>query len=100
MEKYWWFKTEWHQQMIKALQVNGKGERTQQSYTRAMRQLVEFYDKTPDLISEDELYSYFIHRKTVNRWSPATMRICYSGIKFLVPHKNLWVQMSKYRLRA
>jgi len=86
MEKYWWFKTEWHQQMIKALQVNGKGERTQEAYTRAMRQLVEFYDKTPDLISEDELYNYFIHRKTVTRWAPATMRICYSGVKFFFLH--------------
>ena len=34
MEKYWWFKTEWHQQMIKALQVNGKGERTGGVYPR------------------------------------------------------------------
>ncbi len=55
MEKYWWFKTEWHQQMIKPLQVNGKGERTRETYTRAMRQLVEFCDKTPDLIIEDGL---------------------------------------------
>ena len=86
MEKYWWFKTEWHQQMIKGLQVNGKGERTQESYTRAMRQLVEFYDKMPDLITEDELYDYFIHRKTVTGWAPATMRICYSGIKFFFLH--------------
>jgi integrase len=49
-------------------------------------QLVEFYDKTPDLMTEDELYSYFIHRKTVTGWSPATMRICYSGIKFFFLH--------------
>jgi integrase/recombinase XerD len=86
MEKYWWYKTEWHQQMIKGLQVNGKGERTQEAYTRTMRQLVEFYDKTPDLMTEDELYSYFIHRKNVTGWSPATMRICYSGIKFFFLH--------------
>lgn len=86
MEKYWWFKTEWHQKMIKALQVNGKGERTQESYVRAMRMLVEFYDKMPDLITEYELQDYFIHRKNVTGWSPATMRICYSGIKFFFLH--------------
>lgn len=72
--------------MVKGLQVNGKGERTQEAYVRTMCQLVELYDKMPDLITEDELYSYFIHRKTVTGWSPATMRICYSGIKVFFLH--------------
>jgi len=44
--------------------------------------LVEFYNKTPDLISEQQLQDYFLHRKNVDKWSAATMRICYSGIKF------------------
>jgi len=86
MEKYWWFKTVWHPKMIKALQVNGMAERTQECYVRAMRMLVEFYDKTPDQITEQELQDYFIHRKNVSRWSPATMRICYSGVKFFFVH--------------
>ena len=47
-----------------------------------MRKLSEFYNKTPDKISEEELVDYFIHRQEVTEWSPATMRICYSGIKF------------------
>ena len=32
--------------------------------------LSEFYDKTPDLVSEPELQEYFLHRKNVNRWFP------------------------------
>jgi integrase/recombinase XerD len=65
-------KTEWHDRMIKALQLNGKGERTQQAYARALRMLVDFYNKSPDLISEEEFQDYFLHRKHVNHWSPAT----------------------------
>lgn len=80
--KYWWFETVWHKKMIKALRVAGMGERTQETYVRTMRKLVEFYDKTPDKISEQELIDYFIHCQEVIEWSPATMRICYSGIKF------------------
>jgi site-specific recombinase XerD len=57
-------------------------ERTQQCYTRSVRQLVEFYHKTPDQVTEKELEDYFLHRRNVNKWSAATMRICYSGIKF------------------
>jgi site-specific recombinase XerD len=74
--------TNWYENTTKALQLNGKGERTQQAYARAVRMLSEFYAKTPDLISEEELQEYFLHRKNVSKWSPNTMRICYCGIRF------------------
>ena len=44
--------------------------------------LADFFNKTPDLIREQELQDYFLHRKNVDKWSAATMRIRYSGIKF------------------
>ena len=74
--------TNWYENTTKALQLNGKGERTQQAYARAVRMLSEFYAKNPDRISEEELQEYFLHRKNVNKWSPNTMRICYCGIRF------------------
>ena len=73
---------DWYPRMVATLQLNGKGEPTQKAYTRAVRMLSQFYDKTPDLVSEPELQEYFLHRKNVNRWSPKTMRICYCGIRF------------------
>ncbi|MBU0729116.1 MAG: site-specific integrase [Proteobacteria bacterium] len=81
-KKYWWFETVWHQKMVKALQIAGMGESTQEAYVRTIRKLTEFYDKTPDKITEEELVDYFIHCQEVIKWSPATMRICYTGIKF------------------
>ena len=68
---------DYYQQSMRALQLAGMSDRTQQSYTRAVRQLVDFYKKTPDLITEQELQDYFPHRKNVSKWSAATMRICY-----------------------
>ena len=73
---------DWYQRMVDTLQLNGKGERTQQAYTRSVRMLSRFYEKTPDLVSEQELQDYFLQRKNVNHWSPKTMRICYCGIRF------------------
>ncbi|MBA7651238.1 Tyrosine recombinase XerC [subsurface metagenome] len=73
---------DYYQQSTRALQLAGMSERTQECYTRAVRQLVDFYGRTPDLISEQELQDYFLHRKNVDKWAAATMRICYSGIKF------------------
>ena len=73
----------WYQKSIDTLSLNGKGERTQQAYTRALRMLVEFYaDKDPSEITEAELEAYFLHRKNVDRWAPKTLRICYCGIRF------------------
>ncbi len=73
---------DYYQRSMRALQLAGMSERTQQAYCRSVRMLVEFYNKTPDLISESQLQDYFLHRKNVDKWSAATMRICYSGIKF------------------
>jgi integrase/recombinase XerD len=47
--------TNWYENSIKTLQLNGKGNRTQECYTRALRMLTEFCLKTPDLLSEEEL---------------------------------------------
>lgn len=72
----------WYDQMTKTLQLNGKGERTQEAYLRTVRMLCEFHKKSPDVITEEELQEYFLHRKNVSRWASKTMRICYSGIRF------------------
>ena len=73
---------DYYQKSMRALQLAGMSERTQQCYTRSVRMLVDFYHKTPDLINKQELLDYFLHRKNVDKWSPATRRICYSSIKF------------------
>jgi integrase/recombinase XerD len=74
---------DWFQKSINALALNGKAERTQQAYSRALRMLCEFYgNKPPEDISEAELQAYFLHRKSVDGWSVNTMRICYCAIRF------------------
>ncbi len=74
--------TDYYQKSMKALQLAGMSERTQECYTRSIRKLVEFFDKTPDRISEQELENYFLHRRNVDQWTPGTLRIAYSGVKF------------------
>ena len=73
---------DYYQKSMRALQLAGMSKPTQKCYTRSIRMLVDYYHKTPDKISEQELQDYFLHRKNVDKWAPATMRICYSGIKF------------------
>ncbi len=72
----------WYEQFINALQLSGKSELTQANYTRTVRILTEHYRKTPDLITEEELQEYLLHRRNVSKWAPNTMKSCYAGIRF------------------
>jgi site-specific recombinase XerD len=94
--------THLRQHMIAALQLSGKGERTQDSYVREVRLLAQFYHKSPDRISEQELQAYFLHRKNVDNLAPASMRICYSGIRFFYQHvlKRDWHTLSLMRAQT
>lgn len=67
---------------MKALQLAGLSERTQQCYTRSVRQLVDFYSLPPNKVTEEQLQDYFLHRRNEDKWSAATLRIAQSGIKF------------------
>lgn len=76
-------KSDWFQHSINSLALNGKAERTQEAYTRALRMLCEFYgNKGPENIDEAELEAYFLHRRNHDHWSSSTMRICYCAIRF------------------
>ena len=90
------------QQMLAALQLSGKGERTQASYVREVRLLAQFYHKSPDRISEQELQHYFLHRKNVDGLAPASMRLCYSGLRFFYQHvlKRDWSTLSLLRAQT
>jgi site-specific recombinase XerD len=74
------------QQMIAALHLSGKGERTQEAYVREVRRLAQFSHTSPNRISAQELQRYFLHRKNVDGLAPASMRICYSGIRCFSQH--------------
>ena len=93
---------DYYQKSMRALQLAGMSERTQQCYTRSVRMLVDFCNKTPDQITEVQLQDYFLHRKNKDKWSPATMRICYSGIKFFFVNvlKREWHTLELIRAKS
>jgi integrase/recombinase XerD len=90
------------QQMLAALQLSGKAERTQQAYVREIHLRAQFYDKSPNVISEKELQHYLLHRQNVDGLAPASMRICYSGIRFFYQHvlKRDWHTLSLIRAQT
>jgi integrase len=75
-------KTQWYTKTVRALQLAGRGNTTQHMYARSVRQLIEFYGKEPNEITEQELEDYFLHRRNEDEWAPSTLKICNCGIKF------------------
>lgn len=70
------------ERMIQDMQLRGFSPRTQQSYARAVRKLAQHYHKSPDLVTDEELRQYFLHRTNVSRWSRVACTIALCGIKF------------------
>jgi hypothetical protein len=54
---------DYYQQSMRALQLAGMSQPTQKGYTPSVRMLVDYCGKTPDLITEQELQDYFLHRR-------------------------------------
>jgi len=72
--------------MLAALHLSGTSERTQASSVREVHLLAQCYHTSPDRISAQELQRYFLHRKNVDGLAPASMRLCYSGLRFFYQH--------------
>lgn len=78
--------TELRKRFIDDMQLHGFSERTIEAYVRSVRQLAEYYHKSPDKISEEELRQYFLYNKNIRKWSRAASTISLCGIKFFYTH--------------
>jgi integrase/recombinase XerD len=71
------------QRMIEDMQLRGLSKRTQESYVRAVQQLAEYYHKSPEQITEEELRQYFLYLQNVKQAAPSSCTIALCAIKFL-----------------
>jgi site-specific recombinase XerD len=87
------------QKMIEDMQLHGYAERTQESYLLAVRQLAEYYHKSPDEISEEELRQYFLYLKNDKKASRSTITLALCGIKFFYERtlKREWATLALLR---
>jgi site-specific recombinase XerD len=74
------------QKMIEDMQLRGLSARTQETYVRVVRQLAEYYHKSPDQLSEEELRHYFLYLKNEQQASRSRWMQTLSALKFLYQH--------------
>jgi integrase/recombinase XerD len=89
------------QRMIEDMQLRGLSPLTQRAYLQAVKQFAQYYGKSPDHITDEELRQYFLYlynHKHVAR-STATVALC--AIKFLFEHtlRQPWPTLDLLRPR-
>jgi site-specific recombinase XerD len=70
------------ERMRQDLQLSGRGERTQEAYLRAVRQLADHYRQSPDQLGEQQVRDYFLFLKNEKRFAASSLKIAFCGIKF------------------
>lgn len=70
------------QRMTEELQLRGYAERTVEAYVRAVAQLAQFYRRSPDRLSEEEVRDYLVWLSQVQKVARGTHTIALCGIKF------------------
>jgi site-specific recombinase XerD len=70
------------QRLIEDLHLRGYAERTVEGYVRAVAQLAQFYGKSPDLLTQDQVRHCLVHLATVRKVARGTHTIALCGIKF------------------
>ena len=85
--------TELRQRMLENMQLRGLAPKTQAAYLRAVRQLAQYYSKSPDQITQEELRDYFLYLKNEKQVSRSACTVALCGIKFFYEHtlQRTWV---------
>jgi len=101
MGKSTFFNGPLYQQMSDDLHLAGMGQRTHDGYLRAVRQLSDYCQTSPDRISEDQLRRFFLHLKNERHFATGSMRVAYSGNKFFYTRtcKRDWETLKKMRIQ-
>jgi integrase/recombinase XerD len=67
--------------MIEDMQLQGLSARTQETYIAAVRRLSEYYHRSPDQLTEEDLRKYFLFLINEKAVGPATITIALCAIK-------------------
>jgi integrase/recombinase XerD len=70
------------QKLIDEIQLRGFSIHTQDSYVRSVYGLAGFYRRSPDLIEDEEIKTYLLHRLRDDQLAPSSLIVTVSGLRF------------------
>ena len=74
--------TKLREKMLKDLQVRRLSVSTQRHYIRSVRDIAKHYNKSPDLITPQEVQDYLLYLFDVRKLNWNTVNVICSGINF------------------
>ena len=95
------FPTELRERLSEDLQLTGKAKRTHDGYIRAVRQLSDFAQCSPDQVTENQVRRFFLHLKNEREFAYGSLRVALSGVKFFftVTCKRDWEVIRMLKLQ-
>jgi len=90
-----------YQRMSDDLHLAGVSKRTHDGYLRAIRQLADFCQASPERISENQLRQFFLHLKNDRQFASGSMRVALSGVKFFYTRtvKREWETLATLKIQ-
>ena len=76
--------------MLRALQLQGKAEKTVEAYARAIRRSADFFDRCPDDLSAEDLQTYFAALLKSHSWSTVKLDRCSLQFFYRYVLKRPW----------
>lgn len=83
LERDWQPVTPLRRRMIEDMELRGFTPKTQSSYVRAVEGLARFHNRSPEVLSDEDIRRYFVHLKCERHLARPTITIALCGIKFL-----------------
>ncbi len=77
-----YFPAELRQRLSDDLHLTGKAKRTHDGYIRAVRQLSDFAQCSPDQVTETQVRQFFLYLKNELEFAHGSLRVALSGVKF------------------
>ena len=87
------------ERFIQDMQLRELSAATQEKYVQAVRKLAEYYHRSPDQISEEELRDYFLYLKNERQLARGTSTAALCGIKLFYEQtlKREWPVLEQVR---
>jgi integrase/recombinase XerD len=88
------------QKYIRDLTIRGKAENTQQVYTARVADLASYYNRSPDLLTYDQVADWLFHLRDERKLATSSVNIAVSAARFLYPRAQARPLQSLLRLRC
>ncbi|TWU58881.1 Tyrosine recombinase XerD [Rubripirellula tenax] len=97
-----YFPAELRQRLSDDLHLTGKAKRTHDGYIRAVRQLSDFAQCSPDKVTQTQVRQFFLHLKNDREFAYGSLRVALSGVKFFFTFtcKRDWEIFSMLKLQT